>query len=147
MQAGTGHWEMVLRVFLLDQNDQEASRSLSRWWSEVQAPTPPHTHSCACPWNGSLEGLSAPLPQSLLLPGPQGGTFSRLDLLFSSPVPPGPCFAPTAACMHASCSHHHHLHSVEAHVQTTHPCIILVRLHLYEKAFIFKWFFLLLVFF
>lgn len=108
---------------------------------------PPPTHSCACPWNGSLEGLSAPLPQSLLLPGPQGGTFSRLDLLFSSPVPPGPCFAPTAACMHASCSHHHHLHSVEAHVQTTHPCIILVRLHLYEKAFIFKWFFLLLVFF
>lgn len=100
-------------ALLLVQTDQEASRSLNK--VVVRGPG-----SLFLPLERKprMESL-LPSPRGLLLAGPQGGTFSRTDLSFSSPVPPGPCFAPLprACTPHAR---HCHLHSVYyTHAQTT----------------------------
>lgn len=138
----TGRW-LSECCFSAGPDDQEASRSLSRWWSEVQAPTPPHVPVLGM----DVWRVSAP--------------HSHRAYCFQ--VPREAHFQDWIFCLvllsHQDPALHPLLRACTPHAHTTitsilfkpmskplSPCIILVRLHLYEKAFIFKCFFLLFFF-
>lgn len=140
----TGRW-LSECCFSAGPDDQEASRSLSRWWSEVQAPTPPpHVPALGM----DVWRVSAP--------------HSHRAYCFQ--VPREAHFQDWIFCLvllsHQDPALHPLLRACTPHAHTTitsilfkpmskplSPCIILVRLHLYEKAFIFKWFFFCCFFF
>lgn len=102
-------------ALLLVQTDQEAPRSLSKWWSEAQGARLLVPHLGTEVWNAVLAPHSH---RGLLFPGSQGGTFSRTDLSFGSPLPAGPALHPLLR----ACTPHAHTTSIlfdYAHAQTT----------------------------